>query len=236
MPINPYDDPTFYDRRYDHIQMEAELLKGVIREGSVVIDLACGTGRTTLPLAQAGAIVTGIDINQRMLGRAVEKAEAAGIKASFIQQDAASFSLPLHADFIIMTGHSFQHLLTEVEHNSLLAAAFRHLKPGGSLYFDTRTPPGSGTETQIDETSGTREVDTYDSQTGMLVSSLYDADERLIESLTIRYTEPEKLRPLLEKNGFTDVQLRQHWSSKPYTGTGTIVVYAQKQIRKGVLT
>lgn len=231
MPINPYDDPERYDVRYDHIQKEAEFLKGVIKDGSIVIDLACGTGRTTLPLAQAGAFVTGIDISQAMLDRAIAKAKAAGIEASFIQQDAASFSLPFQADFIIMTGHSFQHLLMEGEQNSLLEAVFHHLKPGGSLYFDTRTPPHSGTETEIDEVNGTREVDTYDPQTGMLDSSLYDADERLIEALTIRYTEPEKLRPLLEKNGFTDVQLRQHWSTMPYTGTGTIVVYGKKTCR-----
>jgi ubiquinone/menaquinone biosynthesis C-methylase UbiE len=39
-----------------------------------VLELACGTGRVTLPIAQAGVPIVGVDSSARMLDKAREKA------------------------------------------------------------------------------------------------------------------------------------------------------------------
>ncbi len=49
------------------------LLKGGIREGVKVLDVACGTGVLFPDYAAIGAKVTGIDISQEMVKRAKEK-------------------------------------------------------------------------------------------------------------------------------------------------------------------
>lgn len=47
----------------------------------VVLDIGCGTGRTTLPVAAAGPAVVALDMSRGMLEQAVAKAHAAGITA-----------------------------------------------------------------------------------------------------------------------------------------------------------
>src|SRR5258705_1592203 len=44
--------------------------------GDPVLELGCGTGRVTMALAQAGKRVTGLDLSERMLERAVKKRAA----------------------------------------------------------------------------------------------------------------------------------------------------------------
>lgn len=49
------------------------------RADGPVLELAAGTGRLALPLAEAGHRVTAVDLDPAMLGRARERASAAGI-------------------------------------------------------------------------------------------------------------------------------------------------------------
>src|SRR5260370_2383741 len=41
--------------------------------GDPVLELGCGTGRITMALAEAGKRITGLDLSERMLERAVKK-------------------------------------------------------------------------------------------------------------------------------------------------------------------
>jgi len=69
-----YDAVPAYSQRADiaFYREEAERAGGSSR----VLELGCGTGRLTLPLAQAGHEVTGIDLSPAMLARAREKLAA----------------------------------------------------------------------------------------------------------------------------------------------------------------
>ena len=42
---------------------------GVVGQGDVVLDVACGTGNATIPAARTGAKVTGLDLTQLLEGR-----------------------------------------------------------------------------------------------------------------------------------------------------------------------
>jgi SAM-dependent methyltransferase len=59
-----------------------------IPAGSRVLDVACGTGNTALPLARAGCIVTGVDIAPNLLEQARERAAEAGLTITFDEGDA----------------------------------------------------------------------------------------------------------------------------------------------------
>lgn len=59
-----------------------------LKPGSRVLDVACGTGNLSLPAAQAGAIVTGVDIAPNLLATARKHAIAEGVSIQFDEGDA----------------------------------------------------------------------------------------------------------------------------------------------------
>ncbi|HTV09848.1 MAG TPA: class I SAM-dependent methyltransferase [Candidatus Aquilonibacter sp.] len=59
-----------------------------IPAGARVLDIACGTGNTAIPLARRGCIVTGVDIAPNLLEQARARAAAAGLAITFDEGDA----------------------------------------------------------------------------------------------------------------------------------------------------
>ena len=53
-------------------------LREALAAGGPVLELACGTGRLTIPLKKKGVDITGLDMSGPMLVRAREKAARAG--------------------------------------------------------------------------------------------------------------------------------------------------------------
>ena len=63
------------------------------RYGEHVLELACGSGRLTIPLAKEGVNITGVDISEDMLALAKLKASRDEVNIRFIQGDMRSFDL-----------------------------------------------------------------------------------------------------------------------------------------------
>ena len=108
-----------------------------IERGMRVLDVACGTGNVALPLARAGAVVTGVDIAPNLLVQARERAAADGLAVTFDEGDAEA--LP-YADgsfdgVVTMFGAMF------APRPEVVAAEFaRVLKPGGLLAMANWNP------------------------------------------------------------------------------------------------
>ena len=97
-----------------------------------VLEVACGTGRVAIRLAQGGTHVTGIDRSAAMLDVARQK--SAGMSnARWVQADMRSFDLGATFGLAVIPGHSFQHMLTPDDQMACLACVRRHLTPGGVL-------------------------------------------------------------------------------------------------------
>ena len=103
-----------------------------------VLELACGTGRLTIPLAAAGVDVTGLDLAGPMLARARAKAAAAGVKPRFVKGDARSFSLG-RFKLIFIAFNSMQHLAAREDIEGLFSSVARNLAPGGRSYWTCST-------------------------------------------------------------------------------------------------
>lgn len=117
---------------------DATLAFAQAKPGMAVLDVGCGTGATSLALAQAGAKVTGVDISQPMLGLARERAAKAGLAIAFVEADASIHSFAPEFDLIFSR---FGVMFFDAP-----AAAFANmrkaLKPGGRIAFVCwRTPP-----------------------------------------------------------------------------------------------
>jgi len=65
-------------------------------EDRKVLEIACGTGRFTVMLAERGADIVGLDISSAMMSEARKKAHAAGVadRIEFLRGDAARLPFP----------------------------------------------------------------------------------------------------------------------------------------------
>jgi SAM-dependent methyltransferase len=80
---------------HDQERVLADFLGDV--SGRRVLDMATGTGRAALALAQRGAIVTGVDASREMLSVARTRAADAGLSIEFREGDAHALAFPDHA-------------------------------------------------------------------------------------------------------------------------------------------
>ncbi|WP_311264623.1 class I SAM-dependent methyltransferase [Priestia aryabhattai] len=75
--LEEYNNPLLYDDENEQYTEDvAFLLTEAAKESGIILDLACGTGRATIPLAKAGHSLIGVDIHPSMLQEAQKKAEA----------------------------------------------------------------------------------------------------------------------------------------------------------------
>jgi ubiquinone/menaquinone biosynthesis C-methylase UbiE len=121
---------------YGHLAHEA---------GGGALELACGTGRIALALAEAGLEVTGIDISAGMLSVARRKVAvrppSVQQRLTLIQQDMSELNLSRRFGFAFVPARSFQHLLTIDRQRRALEGIHRHLEGTGRLVlhlFDPR--------------------------------------------------------------------------------------------------
>lgn len=110
------------------------------RAGGRVLELACGTGRLTIPIAKSGVGIVGLDLAPSMLAHARTKAEAAGVKIEFVEGDCRSFELGRKFALVFMAFNSMQHLHDYESLAALFRGVREHLSEGGSFVFDVFNP------------------------------------------------------------------------------------------------
>jgi len=227
-----YANPERYDRENEAWKPELPMLLEYAAQagGDAVLEIGCGTGRTAIPLAEAGFEVIGVDLHEGMLELARRKAEEAGAKIRWIAGDAAALNLPSPAGFVYMTGNGFQHFLTNEAQNLLFSSVSRNLKKGGVFAFDTRFPgPEELMQPETEQYWRTAE-ETDGSRTNLYTIARYDALTQIQHYMTIRrqengmeerthidlrYTYPQELLRLLEQAGFETEGLYADWQRSP---------------------
>ena len=104
-----------------------------------VLDVACGTGNVSLPLARGGAVVTGVDIAPNLLEQARVRAAEAGLAIRFEEGDAEALPYA-DASFDVVTSMFGAMFAPRPE---LVAAEMaRVLRSGGVLAMANWTPSG----------------------------------------------------------------------------------------------
>jgi ubiquinone/menaquinone biosynthesis C-methylase UbiE len=129
----------------DDIPFYVELARQAAERGEAVLELGCGTGRVTIPMAQVGADVTGLDSSPAMLDIARAKAQQAGVAVTWVEGDMANFELGRMFGLVTIPFRSFLHLVTDEEHRECLAAIHRHLVPGGQVALNFYVPSSAST-------------------------------------------------------------------------------------------
>ncbi|MEF8852624.1 MAG: methyltransferase domain-containing protein [Haloarculaceae archaeon] len=135
--VDSYEDKRFSrggGRLTDRLEKEAVLDALAPVEDEKLLEIACGTGRFSVMLAERGADVIGLDISAPMLGEGRRKAERASVtdRVEFMRGDAARLPFPDdHFDAVFAV--RFFHLADTPE--EYLAEMARVSK--GKVVFDT---------------------------------------------------------------------------------------------------
>src|SRR5258708_6770786 len=103
-----------------------------------ILELACGSGRVMLPLAQEGYMLTGVDSSEQMLALAQQELQTAGVAShcTLVHQDISTMRLgrKFHLAFIALG--SFAHITTRKAQQQALAAVRSHVATGGTFIVD----------------------------------------------------------------------------------------------------
>ena len=100
-----------------------------------VIDVGCGGGILSEPMARAGAAVTGIDMCSPALAVARKHAEAAGIPVTYLHRSAEEMAWQQpHSFDMVVCMELIEHVPDPA---SLVKACADLTRPGGSLFFAT---------------------------------------------------------------------------------------------------
>lgn len=151
--------------------------------GGPVLDLACGTGRIAIALAEAGLEVTAIDSSAGMLARfrdtLADQPEAVCSRITILQAEMHSFSVPGRFS-VILCCDAFFHNLTVDHQMRCLDCVASHLLRGGLFIFNIPNPTvaflshAASPEGQVFKK---RNVYTLDNSTdAVLVEQSQDAD------------------------------------------------------------
>ncbi|MHC1704524.1 MAG: class I SAM-dependent methyltransferase [Tenuifilaceae bacterium] len=183
-----------------------------------VLDIGCGTGRHSIELTKRGYSITGIDLSESLLAKAIEKAKAQNLKINFMKHDARN--LPFENEFdvaIMLCEGAFPLMETDEMNFEILKNASKSLKMQGKLIFTTLNglfPLYHSVEEFCASTTDTGNA-TYRSNTFDLMTfrdfniTEVEDDSGNKKSLTCneRYYVPSEITWLLKTVGFTKIEI-----------------------------
>jgi len=136
-----YWDGRHYDLINADVDKDIEFYKRLGRKyGSPVLELACGTGRVTIPLAEAGFDIVGLDISEPMLDFARKKAKARNLKIEFVNADCRNFNLSRKFKTIIFPFNAIAHLYDRKDIDACFSCVRKHLHEDGIFSIDIFNP------------------------------------------------------------------------------------------------
>jgi SAM-dependent methyltransferase len=211
-----------------------------------VLELGCGTGRVSLPLARAGARVLGLDASLPMLRVLRRKAagqltagERARLRAVHMDMREAAFGARFAA--VLCPYSAFTYLVEEPEQLRVLRRVRAHLAPGGRflldvfvpdpavralpaghVFHDYRRPRADGTLLERTKTIAqdvAPGVNVITRRYRFLTPAGAEI-RRLVTTERIRYWYPDDLERLLRRAGFAVLEVRGDFAAGP-PGPGT---------------
>ena len=196
-------------------------LSQVRKYGEPVLELACGTGRITIPLAEQGIQIAGLDISDSMLAQAKKKTTEKGLNIEWIKSDFRDFNLDKKFNLIFLPFNTVAHLHDLKSIESCFSCVKRHLTDQGRFIIDIfnpsldiliRDPSKRYPVSEYPDPDGKgyvviTENNVYDKATQIKRIKWYykigDQTEETIEELNMRIFFPQELDMLLYYNGFT---------------------------------
>ena len=115
-------------------------LQEATKSSGDVLELMSGTGRVSIPLAQAGVRLTCVDNAPEMLAILRQKLTNAGLSAQVYEMDVRELALHRQFDLILIQFHSFGELISIVDQEKVLVRIHEHLLEQGRFICTLHNP------------------------------------------------------------------------------------------------
>ena len=174
--------------------------------GGGALELAVGTGRIALPLAERGVRVAGIDLSPDMVAELRKKSEAIPVAIG----DYATARVDQTFSLVFIVFNSINNQTTQDGQIATFANAAAHLDPGGSFVVEVGTPATRPLE--VFDISDTHVgVDEYDATTQRSASHHFTLRDGAWErrSIPFRSVWPAELDLMARLAG---MELRERWA------------------------
>jgi SAM-dependent methyltransferase len=238
---------TIFDERYPDLfepleqdpEEEVSQMVGLLAllPGASLVDLGCGRGRHAIPLSLRGFRVTGVDLSEKMLGLARQRADREGASVKWVREDMRTFVRPGAFDAVLSLFTSFGYFCDE-ENQGVLVNVARSLKESGVFLLDLRNarkglsgeedmektmtvPSGKLTlRVRFDRTTRrARAEHTLTRPDGIRISSAFD----------VRIYSEEELTKMLRRAGMRVSAVHGSLDGAPFTsGAERMVVIARR--------
>ena len=174
--------------------------------GGGALELAIGTGRIAVPLAERGVRIAGIDLSPDMVAELHRKTDAIPVAIG----DYATTRVDGSFSLAYIVFNSISNQTTQEGQVATFANAAAHLEPGGCLVVEVGT--GNRQHLTVFDLSDTHVgVDEYDADTQRLVShhfTLVDGSWRRV-SMPFRSASPGEFDLMAQLAG---LHLRERWA------------------------
>lgn len=236
---DPYWNPALYDLEYTEYREDIPWYTALAQSArGPVLELGCGSGRITVPLAEAGAEVTGLERSVPMLTalreRLLSEPEAVADRVRLVR--GSFLDIPFRHEFsaIFLPFNAIHHCADHREVLRLFAEVRKALQPGGFFALDCYTPDPLLYQRDPERRYGIR-VD-YDPRDGRIIDSWeqshydpvaqvhhviytyqYQDGEQVRLELDLRMYYPAELLGLIDLAGFEIVQRAGDFEGNPAT-------------------
>ncbi|MEZ4929673.1 MAG: class I SAM-dependent methyltransferase [Chitinophagales bacterium] len=207
-----------------------------------ILELCCGTGRITIPLAKHGYKIDGVDLSESMLSVFKSKLnkETDAVKSiiTLYQQNIINFKTIKKYEFVFIPFSSFQALTTTEEISLFFACVKKHMKKDARFIIHVFNPYkkmdknwkyAEKLDTELKE--GNKIIKRYscgkdiDTENQIIYTDLrYEITEGKLtenyyEFLKLKYYSPQQLFELLNNNGFEIINKYGYYDFSPFNET-----------------
>lgn len=188
-----------------------------LRKGQHVLDIPCGLGRLTIPLAHRGLVMTGVDLTRGFIQKARRAAGRKRLDIRFVCSDMRdiAFDREFDAAFNWFTSIGY---FSDEEEVRFCRAVLHALKPGRRFLIETINRSWAEAHFQRrpreDVIGGVRVKQTYRGHTGDgrvdMLWTLSRGRTRERNLLSVRHYNGAEIRALMAGAGFRDIRLFGH--------------------------
>lgn len=230
-----YENGKHYDHQHERFRDDIPFyLEMSTRFRDPILEIACGTGRITIPIAEKGFNITGIDISKGMLDEAERKVKGKDLDIEFFKADCRYFNLNKKFNLIFIPFNSFLHIQTREGVESCFNNVKRHMASEDSRFildiFNPvpnlliRNPEHQRKVCEYPDPYSDKLIEIFEDNLYDLATQInyikwhyiVDDKEEYVRELNMRIFYPQEIDALLHYNGFEILEKWGDFDKSPF--------------------